>query len=173
MPTALPPGRSASNDLPHWRAFTPVVGAAICGCTETIGARHYALSFCTACRGAGIVRPLPILSAHELAMPTRADFGRTADAMREDLEAEGWAQLPNTQPERWRSPERKRVLSLVDAWVMARADAAGAQRAAPVVPTRVDRSAEFDQSGPDDFDGGADVHRDSVVPPSAPEKVTA
>lgn len=173
MKTAPPPGRSDSNNLPKWLHFEPCEDLGTCSCTEVIGARHYALSTCGTCLGAGVVRARPILSAHELATPLRADFGRTAAAMREDLEAEGWAQLPNTRPERWRSPERKRVLPLADAWVMARADAAGAQRAAPVVPTRVDRSAEFDQSGPDDFNGGADVHRDSVVPPSASEKVTA
>lgn len=171
----LPPCRSAPNDLPRWLAFEPREGFATCDCSETIGARHYALSSCVACHGVGIVRVRPILSAHELAQPARADFERTADAMREDLDAEGWAPLPNTRPERWRSPERKRVLPLVDAWVMARADADGARRTAPLVPlppTRVDRSTEFDQrvSG-DDFEGS--VHEDSVAPRVTPEKVTA
>lgn len=69
----LPPGRSTPNDLPKWLAFEPRERFTLCDCVQVAGGRHYARAACGTCRGAGIVRPRPILSAHELELTTPCD----------------------------------------------------------------------------------------------------
>jgi hypothetical protein len=46
---------------------------------------------------------------------------QTADAMREDLAAAGWAETEDLS-DRWRSPDRKRSLPLAAAWELLRTD---------------------------------------------------
>lgn len=82
------------------------------------------------------------------------DFDATAEQMRGDLRTSEWVELPHTTPERWRSPDRRCVLSLASAWERARLDAEGAP-AAPRTPPReltVDRDPALDQRTADNDD---------------------
>ncbi len=89
---------------------------------------------------------------------TVVDFEATAERMRGDLRLAQWRELPQTSPERWCSPDRKRTLALVAAWECARRDAAReASPPIPLTPRRLelDRSPDFDQrvSNDDDVHG--------------------
>lgn len=77
---------------------------------------------------------------------TVVDFEATAERMRGDLRLVQWRELPQTSPERWCSPDRKRTLSLVSAWECARRDAAREEEP-PLTPRvlELDRSPDFDQ----------------------------